>query len=136
VTTEELMSMPELPGPINYLDLEHTESVALSVTSIEVGRTLIHPTIPTARHRTFFMQQNGLQSAPDAGTPISVWVYTVRLNGQRLDQPSQFAHWDITSSHLAHDLVARFGARVLTPMAVKISATGHKPRKVFSVESL
>ena len=89
--------MALLPEPMEFLDLEHGESIRLSITSYLPGEAVIHPTHPTPRHVRKFMDQNRLTEPPAPGMPISVTEPVLRVFGTRIDQPSQATYWDISS---------------------------------------
>lgn|SRR5487761_2175153 len=125
---------PSLPEPIEYLDLEHQESIVLRITKYELGTTTIHPKVLTQRHMRTYMDQNALTAPPPAGTPITVRVPTLRVWGSRVDAASPMAYWDISSKRLISDLTPRLYAASGNPITVTLTATGVKPTKRYSVE--
>lgn len=124
----------ELAGPMEFLDLEHLHSIELDLTGYEQGTAAIHPKNPTARQIRLYMQQNGLSEPPVAGTPITVQIPVLRVNGTRIDKTSPLHYWDISSLRLQADLLPRLQTHAGSILRVKITASGEKPTKVFSVE--
>jgi len=125
---------PSLPEPIEYLDLEHQQSIVLRIDRYDLGTTTIHPKVPTARHLRTFMEQNGLTVPPPPGTPITVRIPTLRVYGTRLDAVSPLTYWDISSKRLIADLTPRLYAASGNPLTVTLTASGVKPTKRYSVE--
>jgi hypothetical protein len=126
--------LPELPGPMELLDLEHGNSIRLNIERFEQGVTTIHPKQPTPRHIRLYMQQNALTEPPAPGTPISIRVPVLRVYGSRLDEPSRAPYWDITALTLQADLLPRLIAHRYEPLVVTLTANGHKPTKRYSIE--
>lgn len=124
----------ELPGPIELLDLEHGQTIQLSLDRHLLGTTDIHPTKVTPRHVRLHMEQRGLDAPPAPGTPITVTIPIMRVFGQRLDKPSQLHYWDISAKTLIADLEPRMLAKGTGPLVVTITANGYKPHKRYSVE--
>jgi hypothetical protein len=124
----------DLAEPYEYLDLEHQGSITLNLTSYQLGTSLVHPTMVTERHRRLYMMQNGLAEPPAPGTPMTIRIPVMRVFGQRIDKPSGLAYWDISSKRLQADLLPRLQTHAGSVLSVVITATGHKPTKVFSVE--
>jgi hypothetical protein len=124
----------DLPEPYEFLDLEHHGSIALNITSYELGTGLIHPTAITPRHIRLYMMQNNLAAPPPPGTPITIRVPVLRVHGQRIDHPSPLSYWDVSSKRLQADLLPRLQTRAGGVLSVTITAIGHKPTRVFSVE--
>ena len=124
----------ELAEPIEFLDLEHGDSIQLKITGYEMGVTTIHPKEVTARHRRIYMQQNDLADPPAADMPISIKIPVLRVTGTRLDKPSPLTYWDISSKRLQADLLPRLTNNGQNPLTVTLTAAGYKPTKVFSVE--
>ena len=127
-------SVAELPGPMELLDLEHQNSITLSLTSYQQGETTIHPKNPGPRQVRIYMQQNGLTEPPTSGTPISIRIPVLRVFGFRVDKPSPARYWDISSLTLQADLLPRLIASSGGTLNVTISANGYKPTKRYSVE--
>ena len=125
---------PSLPEPIEYLDLEHQQSIVLEITKYDLGTTTIHPKVVTQRHVRTYMDQNGLTAPPVAGTPITVRIPTLRVYGKRLDAVSPLTYWDISSKRLIADLNPRLYAASGNPLTVTLTANGVKPTKTYSVE--
>jgi len=123
-----------LPEPIEYLDLEHQESIVLQITKYELGTTTIHPKVITPRHIRTHMEQNSLLSPPPPGTPITVRVPTLRVWGSRVDAASPMTYWDVSSKRLIADLTPRLYAAGGAPITVTLTAAGTKPTKRYSVE--
>lgn len=128
--------MSDLAEPMEFLDLEHGNSIQLRITSYEIGTTVIHPTKLTPRHHRLHMDQNGLTEPPAPGTPISVRIPVLRVHGERLDTPSPLRYWDISSKTLTADLEPRLRAAAGVPLDVVLTANGYKPTKRYSVEVL
>jgi len=125
---------PSLPEPIEYLDLEHQESIVLRITKYELGTTTIHPKVLTQRHLRTYMDQHALTAPPPAGTPITVQIPTLRVFGKRVDAVSPMTYWDISSKRLIADLTPRLYAAAGNPLQVTLTASGVKPTKRYSVE--
>ena len=125
---------PALPPPLEFLDLEHGESIQLRITKFDMGTAEIHARTVTPRHIRLYMTQNGLTEPPAPGTPITNRVPVLRVWGERLDKPSSAPYWDISSLRLQADLLPRLNNSGGTPLAVTITAEGYKPVKRFSVE--
>lgn len=126
---------PDLPEPMELLDLEHGNSIKLQIVKYDRGWTTIHPKTVTQRHIRLYMEQRGLTDPPAAGTPISVKIPVLRVYGQRLDEPSAVPYWDITSKRLIADLATRLYATGGAPLTVTLTAVGVKPTKRYSVET-
>jgi len=124
----------ELPEPYEYLDLEHQVSVTLEINRSEMGTAVIHPGNPTPRQIRLYMQQNGLDAPPVAGTPISVRIPVLRVYGMRLDEQSPLSYWDISAKTLQANLWPRLRAFEGQPLRVKITGNGVRPTKRYSVE--
>lgn len=124
----------ELAGPMELLDLEHQNSITLSITGYQQGETTIHPKNPGPRQVRIYMQQNGLTEPPAPGTPISIRIPALRVFGIRVDKPSTNRYWDITSLTLQADLLPRLIAHAGSTLNVTLTANGHKPTKRYSVE--
>jgi hypothetical protein len=124
----------DLPEPMEYLDLEHGDSIVLSLTRSQMGTAAIHPTEITARHTRLHMEQNQLSAPPAPGTPITVRIPVLRVFGTRVDKPSPLSYWDISSKTLQADLSPRLKAYEGSILTVTITANGYKPTKRFSVE--
>ena len=125
-----------LPEPLEFVDLDHDDSITLRVDSWQDGSVVIHPTAVTPRHVRIHMNQNALSVPPPAGTPISIEVPALRLNGQRVDKLNSLTHFDISSKTLRADLLARLTGGLSLPATIRLTANGHKPRKRYSVEVL
>jgi len=128
-------ALAELPEPIELIDLEHGNSIVLSITSFQTGKILIHPKNPGPRQVSIYMQQNGLTAPPAPGTPISNWVPDLRVFGTRLDKPSPLKYWDISGKRLQAQLVPMLEMHRGALLTVKLTAHGEKPQKTYSVES-
>lgn len=124
----------DLAEPMEFLDLEHGNSMTLNLTSYELGTALIHPTAITPRHTRLHMMQNELSDPPTPGTPITVRIPVLRVFGQRIDRPSPLHYWDISSKRLQADLLPRLQTHAGGVLGVTITANGYKPTKVYSVE--
>jgi hypothetical protein len=124
----------ELSEPIEFLDLEHNHSIELAIQGYQQGVVSIHPRQVTQRHVRIYMDQNNLTEPPAAGTPITVQIPVLRVVGMRMDMPSPNTYWDISSKRLQADLVPRLQQHQNTILRVKITASGEKPTKQFSVE--
>jgi hypothetical protein len=126
----------ELAEPLEFLDLEHGQSISLAIDRFEQGSTLIHPTQNTPRHIRLHMTQNGLSEPPAVGTPISIRIPVLRVFGTRLDQVSPIHYWDISSKTLQADLLPRLLAHRGGILTVTITANGYKPTKRYSIEQV
>jgi hypothetical protein len=124
----------DLQEPYEFLDLEHGGSVSLNLTSYQLGTGLIHPTAVTPRHTRLYMMQNELVEPPTPGTPMTIRIPVLRVFGQRIDKPSPLSYWDISSKRLQADLLPRLQTRAGSVLSVTLTAQGHKPTKVYSVE--
>lgn len=124
----------ELPGPYELLDLEHGNSITLSLTRGEMGEVAIHPKNITPRHIYLHMQQNDLSAPPPPGMPVTVRIPVLRVHGTRLDEPSPLNYWDISSKRLQANLLPRLKAHEGGILTVTITSNGYKPTKVYSVE--
>jgi hypothetical protein len=124
----------ELAPPMELLDLEHGNSITLSLDRYEQGVTTIHPKTITPRDVRIHMQQNGLTEVPAPGTPIYKQIPVLRVFGRRVDKPSPNRYWDISSLTLQADLMPRLVANAGYGLTVTITAQGHKPTKRYSVE--
>jgi hypothetical protein len=124
----------DLSEPMEYLDLEHGDSIVLSITRSEMGAAQIHPTAVTPRNIRLHMQQNQLSEPPAPGTPITVRIPVLRLFGTRIDKPSPLSYWDISSKTLQANLWPRLKAYEGSILTVTITANGYKPTKRYSVE--
>ena len=125
---------PDLPEPIEFLDLAHGKSIQLTITSYEMGTTTIHPTNPTSKHRRIYMQQNDLTEPPTVGTPITIRIPVLRVHGSRLDEASPVTYWDISSKTLQANLLPRLTNNGGAPLTVILTAIGVRPTKRYSVE--
>jgi hypothetical protein len=125
-----------LPEPLEFVDLDHDDSITLRVDSWQDGSVQIHPTAVTPRHVRIHMSQNNLPAPPPAGTPITIEVPALRLNGQRVDKLNSMRYFDISSKTLRADLLARLTGGLALPATIRLTANGHKPRKRYSVEVL
>jgi|SRR5579872_1699056 len=125
----------ELPGPIEFLDLQNGHSMKLAITRFEVGQAEIHPDAPTPRHVRIHMNQRNLTEAPPPGTPITVKIPVLRVWGTRLDRQSPNTYWDISAKRLIAQLQPLLNARGSEPTTVTITAHGERPTKVFSIET-
>lgn len=123
-----------LAEPLEFLDLDHGNSITLWVSSYADGSAFIHPTAVSPRHVRIHMSQNGLTAPPVAGTPITVEVPALRLFGKRLDEPGPAQYFDVSSKTLRADLLARLTAGLALPATIRLTANGQKPRKRYSVE--
>jgi hypothetical protein len=150
--------LPALSEPFEYIELPNGNSITLQVTAFEDGSGLIHPAVPTPKHVRQHMTQNVLTEPPTTGTPIGVQVPVIRLFGVRLDKASPSPHWDVSSLTLQAQLlplldvqagstpttalearrtVTSYGkVPLLTPITLKLTASGARPQKRYSVEVL
>lgn len=126
---------PDLPEPIEFLDLEHGDSIQLVIDRWEVGTTTIHPTRVSPRHVRIHMEQNSLTAPPAPGTPITVRIPVLRVFGKRIDKESPLTYWDISAKRLIANLQPRLNANGGAPFTVKLTAVGIKPTKTYSVET-
>jgi hypothetical protein len=126
--------VPELPSPMELLDLEHANAITLGIDRYEQGVTTIHPKTITPRDIRIFMQQQGLTAPPVAGTPIFKQIPVLRVYGSRLDKPSPATYWDISSLTLQASLLPLLTANAGRRLTVIITADGVKPTKRYSVE--
>jgi hypothetical protein len=126
----------ELPGPMELLDLEHQNSITLSITSYQQGTTKIHPKSPTPRDVRIFMEQQGLTAPPAPGTPIFKTIPVLRVFGSRIDKPSPNRYWDISSLTLQADVLPRLTGREGFPVTLTMTAEGYRPTKRYSVEQV
>lgn len=124
----------ELPGPMELLDLEHSNSITLSIDRYQQGTTQIHPKTITPRDIRIFMQQQGLTTPPAPGTPIYKIIPVLRVFGTRIDKPSPATYWDITSLTLQAALLPLLIAHNGSRLTVTLTAHGEKPTKRYSVE--
>lgn len=124
----------ELPGPMEFLDLEHGSSVQLRVDRMEMGTALIHPSVITPRQIRLYMQQNGLTAPPAPGTPITVRIPVLRLHGVRVDTPSPLHYWDVSSLTLQANIWPRMKQFENVGLTLTITANGYRPSKRYSVE--
>ncbi len=125
----------ELPGPIEFLDLQDGHSIQLKIGQFELGQVEIHPEPPTPRHVRIHMNQRSLTEAPPPGTPITVKIPVLRVWAKRLDKPSPNTYWDISAKRLIAQLQPLLHARGSEPTTVTITAHGERPTKVFSIET-
>src|SRR5258708_9062703 len=147
-----------LDEPFEYIDLAHSMSMTIQVTAFEDGSGLIHPSIPTPKHVSLHMAQNGLTEPPPPNMPISVTVPVLRLFGIRLDKASPSPYWDISSRTLQAQLLPLLDVQagstpttaiearksglaygkvpLVTPITLKITAAGARPQKRYSLEIL
>lgn len=123
-----------LPGPMELLDLEHANSVTLSLSRFQQGYTVIHPKVVTMRHIRIYMEQNELVEPPTPGTPISLKVPCLRVFGARVDKASPATYWDITSLTLQAALLPRLIGQNGQPVVLTFTAHGEKPTKRYSIE--
>ena len=126
---------PDLPEPIEFLDLEHGDSIQLVIDRWEVGTTTIHPTRVSPRHVRIHMEQNSLTAPTAPGTPITVRIPVLRVFGKRIDKESPLTYWDISAKRLIANLQPRLNANGGAPFTVKLTAVGIKPTKTYSVET-
>ena len=124
-----------LAEPLEFIDLHDGESMLIRVDAFQDGSTVIHTTAVTPRHRAIHMHQKNLTEPPADGMPISNEIPALRLYGSRLDKPSSQAYFDTSSKTLRADLLARFSTGLQLPTVLKLTATGIKPRKRYSVEA-
>lgn len=129
-------TQPELPAPMELLDLEHANSVTLRINHFEQGYTTIHPKSPTPRDVRIFMQQQGLTAPPVAGQPIFKQIPVLRVYGTRLDTPSPGTYWDISSLTLQAALLPILTTNASRQVVLKLTALGVKPTKRYSVEMI
>lgn len=127
-------SQPELAGPMELLDLEHSNSVTLRVDRFEQGLTTIHPKNPTPRDVRIFMEQQGLTAPPPAGQPIYKQIPVLRIFGTRLDKPSPATYWDISALTLQAQLLPMLTANAGRPFVITLTANGYRPTKRYSIE--
>lgn len=125
-----------LEGPMEYVDLMPGASMTLRIDTLVDGESIIHPVVVTPRHRRMHMDQRGLTEPPAPGAPIDVQVPTLRLLGQRLDEPSPAKYFDVSSKTLRADLLSRFPQGNYLPATIRLTANGAKPQKRYSVEVL
>ena len=126
---------PDLPEPMEFLDLEHGNTVQLTITKYELGTTTIHPTKITPRHIRIHMDQNSLTEAPVAGTPITVRIPVLRIWGTAGAGFGPSGYLDISAKTLIANLQPRLYANGGQPLTVQITANGYKPTKRYSVET-
>jgi hypothetical protein len=126
--------VPELPAPMELLDLEHANSITLGIDRYEQGLTTIHPKTITPRDVRIFMQQQGLTEPPAAGVPIFKQIPVLRVYGSRVDKPSPSTYWDISSLTLQASLLPILTANAGRRVVVTLTAQGVKPTKRYSVE--
>jgi hypothetical protein len=124
----------ELPEPMEYLDLEHANSVVLNINRAELGTAQIHPKNLTPRNIRLYMQQNGLSEPPAAGVPVTVRIPVLRLFGSRVDATSPLSYWDVSSKTLQANLWPRLQAFNGLSLQLTITANGVRPTKRYSVE--
>jgi hypothetical protein len=129
-----IAGVPVLAEPLEFLDLEHANSVTLALTSFQQGQAAIHPKAVTPRATRIYMDQNGLTEPPAPGTPITNWVPVLRVFGARIDKPSPLSYWDISSKTLQANLLPRLIANQGGTLTVTLTANGVKPTKRYSVE--
>lgn len=127
-------SLQALPPPLELVDLEHGNSIQLSLTGFEQGSTEIHPKTITPRDVRIYMQQQNLTSPPPPGTPIYKVIPVLRVYGTRIDKPSPLRYWDVSSLTLQAQLLPLLLAHRNTPLNVVLTAIGEKPTKRYSVE--
>lgn len=125
--------MALLPEPFEFLDLEHGNTIVLSITHYLQGEAIIHPVNPSPRQVRIYMTQNKLTAPPPVGTPISIEIPVLRVFGMRLDAASPISYWDISSKRLQADLLPILQRSRGTPIAITLSANGYKPTKRYSV---
>jgi|SRR5208282_3009050 len=125
---------PDLPEPMEFLDLEHGASVQLTITKYELGTTTIHPKDVSSRQVRLFMQQNGLTDPPAPGTPITVRIPVLRIFGTGPEGFGPSGYLDVSSKTLIANLQPRLYANGGQPLTVTVTANGYKPTKRYSVE--
>jgi len=123
-----------LPEPMEFLDLEHNDSVTLRLDRFILGKAAIHPKVTSPRHVRIYMQQNGLTEPPAAGTPITIYIPVLRVYGSRLDKASPNTYWDISSKTLQASLQPVLLANQGGFVTVTLTAQGVKPTKRYSIE--
>ena len=121
--------------PFDFLDLEHSDSVTLSITSYLLDEAVIHPVHPSPRQISIYMAQNGLTAPPALGMPIGIKIPVLRVFGTRIDKPSSQTYWDISSKRLIADLTPVLARVRGTPTQFTLTANGYKPSKRYSIET-
>lgn len=104
--------MPELPKPLNVVELQDGESITFRVSRFETGEETIFP----------------------GHAPQGKLVRVLRLHVPAEDKPSFPHYWDVTSTRLYAQLLPQLQlARTMT-LRWKITAHGIQPKKYFTVE--
>ena len=110
------MSLVELPGPFEILELRDGQSIVLRVVDWRLGLMKIHPRF--------------------AGAPAEKVIKVLRLYVPRDVKPVGPDYWDITAQTLIYQLLPFLQDPRFRERTFKITAYGVAPRKRFTVEVL
>ena len=104
----------EIDEPYELMELRDRETVEFAVTFWRVGEMVIHPRYP--------------------GAPEEKRVRVLRLWVPEEDKPRFPHYWDVTSKRVIAQLVPMLEAGLAPGSRVRITASGVRPRKWFTVE--
>lgn len=104
--------MPELPKPLNLLELSDGQSKSLTVLRHEIGETVIFP----------------------AHAPQGKTVKVLRLHVRPEDHPSFPHYFDVTSSRLYAQWLPQLSLTDRLTVRWKVTARGIPPTKYFTLE--